>query len=119
MAEFKDRLKLLRKEKGLKQHELAELLGRTVRQVQQYEKGLSFPPTDSLSRVSIGNYERGDREPVYSTVIGLAKFFDVSTDYLLGLSDDRKPTVIEKSLDLTKVPTDDLMREVVRRWSPG
>jgi hypothetical protein len=40
-------------------------------------------------------------------------------DYLLGLSDERKPKVIEKSFDLSNISTDELMREVIiikRRW---
>ena len=45
-----------------------------------------------------------------------AKFFDVSTDYLLGLSDERKTIIIEKSVDLSKISTDELMREVIKRW---
>lgn len=36
-------------------------------------------------------YENGEREPSASIIVALAKFFGVSTDYLLGLSDS--PTV--------------------------
>lgn len=32
-------------------------------------------------------YENGEREPSASIIVALAKFFGVSTDYLLGLSD--------------------------------
>jgi len=32
-------------------------------------------------------YENGEREPSASIIVALAKFFRVSTDYLLGLSD--------------------------------
>ncbi len=117
MTTFKDRLKQLREEKGLTQQKLANEFGVSGTAIMRYEKGQRLPQGDKLSRVSIGNYERGDREPIYSTIIGFAKYFDVSTDYLLGLSDDRKPKVIVKQLNLSEISTDDLMREVARRWS--
>lgn len=110
MTEFKDRLKELRKEKGLTQEELADLIGKSEITIRKYENGSIFPPSDSLSRVSIGNYERGDRQPIYSTVIGLANFFDVTTDYLLGISDIRK-----FELDLSSIPTKHLLNELERR----
>lgn len=110
MAKFKDRLKELRKEKGLTQEKFADLLGKTESLIRKYENGSVFPASDSLNRVSIGNYERGDREPIYSTVVGLAKFFDVTTDYLLGLSDIRK-----FELDLSTIQTTELLKELERR----
>ena len=36
-------------------------------------------------------YELGQREIPVWAVIKLAKFYRVSTDYLLGLTDERKP----------------------------
>lgn len=36
-------------------------------------------------------YELGQREIPVWAVIKLAKFYQVSTDYLLGLTDERKP----------------------------
>ena len=62
-----ERLKALREEKGISQDELATAL--------------------EMSRLSIGNYERGVRTPEAETIIRLAKHFSVSADYLLGLSD--------------------------------
>ena len=112
MAEFKDRLKELRKERELTQSELAELLGKTESVVRKYENGTVYP----ASGVAIMRYEKCHREPNLGTLMGLAKFFDVTTDYLLGLSDERNPVVIEKPLDLSTVPTDDMMRELLRRW---
>ena len=35
------------------------------------------------------NYEQGIREPSYSVLILLCKFFNVSSDYLLGIDDDQ------------------------------
>lgn len=57
------RIAALRKEKGLSQYELADRLG--------------------FSRGKLANYEQGTREPDYETLIKIADFFEVSTDYLL------------------------------------
>jgi transcriptional regulator with XRE-family HTH domain len=70
MATFGDRIRLLRVEKGLKQKEIAGLLG---------FKGSS----------SIGKYEYNQRTPSPDTIIFLANYFQVSVDFLLGLSDIR------------------------------
>ena len=39
-----------------------------------------------------GKYERGEIEPSIHVIIKLAKFYNVTADYLLGLSDDYSPT---------------------------
>lgn len=54
----------LRKDKNLKQKDLAELL--------------------NLSIGTISNYETGSHEPDFATLNILADFFHVSTDYMLG-----------------------------------
>lgn len=65
----------------------------------------------------LSKLESGEQNnPSVISLISLAKFFDVSTDYLLGLSDERKTIIIEKSVDLSKISTDELMREVIKRW---
>lgn len=68
MSKFPERLRDLRKDRNLSQSDLAETLG--------------------YSCSSISNYETGKHEAGYDTLITLAKFFDVSIDYLLGNSDD-------------------------------
>jgi len=65
--EFKNNLKALRLERGLGQVELAQKLG--------------------VSKGIISLWENGLREPNMSSLILLARFFGVSTDYLLGLED--------------------------------
>lgn len=64
---FKERLVKLRTDKGLSQYDLAKALG--------------------LSRGQLSNYELGTRQPDNATLIKIANFFDVSTDYLLGRTD--------------------------------
>ena len=72
MPSFPDRLKELRKSKGTTQKAIAENLG-ILEQAYQH-------------------YEYGKHKPNYEYVVKLAEYFNVSTDYLLGLTDcpDRK-----------------------------
>lgn len=69
MANLSERMKLLRKSRGLKQQEAAELSG--------------------IGYVSYIRYERGEREPTASTLWKIADFYEVSVDYLIGRSDVR------------------------------
>lgn len=39
-----------------------------------------------VSVSTIHNYEKGRHEPNFSTLCEIARFFDVSTDYLLGMT---------------------------------
>ena len=41
----------------------------------------------NVSQGSVSNWERGAKEPDYQTLIDLAKLFNRSTDYMLGLTD--------------------------------
>lgn len=66
---FSDRIKTLRKEKKRTQKDMAELLHCTDRHYQMIEYGqVNIPVT---------------------TLMGLADYFGVSTDYLLGRTDRR------------------------------
>lgn len=64
------RLKELRKEKNISQIKLAMDL--------------------ELNQNSISRYETGLYEADYKTLIAMADYFDVSVDYLLGRTDNRK-----------------------------
>ena len=64
---FCERLQQLRKERGLKQSELASILNTTQRR--------------------ISYMELGKVEPDIETLVLLAKFYDVSTDYIIGIKD--------------------------------
>ena len=56
-------LKELREEKGLTQAELGKILG--------------------VGATCIGKYERGEREPSFSTLKEMCDYFEVSAGYLL------------------------------------
>ena len=65
---FAQRVKELRKQQRLSQAELGDVLG--------------------LTHKSISTIESGIRGTTIEKLIVLAKFIDVSTDYLLGLKDE-------------------------------
>ncbi len=65
------RIRELREDNDLKQRELAEIL--------------------NCSQRVYSNYERGDIDVPTEILIKLSKYYDVSTDYLLGLSDIQNP----------------------------
>lgn len=73
MVDFSERLAQLRKERGLTQKQLAELT--------------------HLSERSIQNYEGMVRRPPIDIAIGLSIFFNVTTDYFLGLTDTPSPSL--------------------------
>jgi transcriptional regulator with XRE-family HTH domain len=75
MSTFGQRLRLLRDEKKMVQKEIADLL--------------------DVSQSTIGKYEGDQRTPSPDTIIKLAVFFEVSTDYLLGHSEIRNPLCSE------------------------
>lgn len=83
LAEFSRRLKKLRKEKGIKQADLAAVLDCTYQHYQKIEYG----------QVNVSA----------TTLLSLANYYDVSTDYLLGLSDDRGGTEREDVSLLTVI----------------
>lgn len=66
-----ERLSDLRKDAGLTQDELAVLL--------------------KINKHSISSYERDKSEPPDAIKIEIAKYFGVSVDYLLGLTDNPNP----------------------------
>lgn len=51
-----------------------------------------------VSRSTYAGYETGDRNPPIQNLIKLAKFHQVSTDYLLGLSDDPNVKKIDSNI---------------------
>lgn len=77
--EFHERLKQLRKEKKLTQAALA--------------KELTYGAT------AISNYESGHNQPSISDLKKIASIFNVSTDYLVGVNEIRRPYEPNKKTD--------------------
>lgn len=48
-----------------------------------------------MHKTTYTNYEQGKREPPFSFIIRLAKFYHVSTDFIAGLTND--PTGKQKA----------------------
>lgn len=67
---FSIRLKQLRESSGDSQYAFADKFG--------------------ISQSTIGNWEAGKREPSFGTLLNLADYFNVSTDYLLGRETQKK-----------------------------
>ncbi|AGX43998.1 helix-turn-helix domain-containing protein [Clostridium saccharobutylicum] len=64
-----ERIKLLRKDQGITQDQLAEYI--------------------NVSRSSINGYENGGVEPSLSVLVKIADVFNVSLDYLLGRTEEK------------------------------
>ncbi|GKT03423.1 helix-turn-helix domain-containing protein [Furfurilactobacillus entadae] len=95
---FPERLKELRTERRLTQEELASKI--------------------NVSSKTVGAWERGTRKPPVESVSDLGRFFNVSTDYLLGNSTDRQEVDLDKPGAILRyngrpIPPDDL--EVIKR----
>lgn len=73
---FKDKIKELREKKKLTKKEIAKII-------------------DVSERAYI-TYEYGQREPSMDTIIKLADFYEVTTDYLLGRETKKEPDVLTK-----------------------
>ncbi len=64
---FANRLKELRKSENMSQTQLAKIIG--------------------IAQSNVSDWENDVSRPEYENLIKIAKIFDVSTDYLLGLTD--------------------------------
>lgn len=85
-------LKAARKKSGKTQKEVAEGIG--------------------IGQGTYKNYETGAREPNGDTLVAIANYFGVSTDYLLGRPDATPP---ENPID--QIPTvDEMERDLFREW---
>lgn len=64
--ELGERIKHLRKSKNLTQEHFAEIIG--------------------VSRTAVAKWENGYAEPTLQNIVRISEIFDVSSDYLLGIS---------------------------------
>ena len=81
---FIERLKQLRTASGITQSALAQAF--------------------SVAQSTVGMWESGRREPDFDTLQGLAHFFGVTSDYLLGHSDIPNPQELTIPDELKNVP---------------
>ena len=91
---FAQRVRLCRKAHDFTQKELGEIVGVTESRVRKWESGRSFAGAEKLGVLSVT--------------------LNVTTDYLLGLTDDPQPT---KERLLSEYSSDELMKELIRRWN--
>ena len=68
---MKEQLQKLRKSRNLTQEEISDIIGVKLSTYQKYERDVISPP--------------------YDTLIKIAKYYNVSTDYLLGLQEQPNP----------------------------
>ncbi|GAX47956.1 helix-turn-helix domain-containing protein [Pseudolactococcus reticulitermitis] len=109
MATFAERLKELRKEKGLTQKELAERVGT--------QQGVYT------------NWENGKREPKYDKVGELASELKTTSDYLLGFTDEKRLPIYslrlielrkEKGLSIDELTKSTKIKpELYKQWETG
>ncbi len=78
MNKFSERLKYLRKIKGITQVELSKHLG--------------------YGYTAISNYENAKHQPDYDTLMKIAEYFGVSVDFLVGYDDfmERTDCILEE-----------------------
>ncbi len=79
-----ERLKSLRRKVNLSQQEIAQKI--------------------HITREAYSMYENGHRQPPYEILIGLARYYHVSVDYLLGITDFPQPVteITEEELQMLK-----------------
>lgn len=94
MSILSERLKMLREESNMTKSDLALEL--------------------NLAISSISQYESGDRIPSDEVKINIAKLFDVSLDYLMGLSDIRNPYVFFTLSEYFNTLTEDEINDVIK-----
>ena len=100
MATTAERIKQLRKKKGISQSELAALIG--------------------VKNNTVSTWERGTRKPDFEALDLLSDYFEVSFEYILGSSNKEeaivKPT--QKELDtLALLSIADEIKEITEKYS--
>jgi transcriptional regulator with XRE-family HTH domain len=75
---FSERLRRIRKEKLVNQIELAAFL--------------------SVAQNTVSNWEIGRAQPDIDTIVKISDFFEISTDYLLGVSDKQEEIALRRNI---------------------
>ncbi|NLX78504.1 MAG: helix-turn-helix transcriptional regulator [Clostridiales bacterium] len=87
-SEFGSRLTSLRRERGVSQKEVAEALG--------------------VSQALLSHYEKGIRECGLDFIRKASNYYDVTADYLLGLSENRRG--LSDLFESSELPSDEDMK---------
>ncbi|MDY5700888.1 MAG: helix-turn-helix transcriptional regulator [Lachnospiraceae bacterium] len=100
---FSERLRELRQNKGLSQSQLADAL--------------------NISKSAISMYELGKREPDLETLEGIADFFNVDINYLIGKEDGSMyyldPEAAEIAQEVQQRPELKILFDASRKVSAG
>jgi len=94
VSKLGERLNKLRQEQGLTQQELADLF--------------------HISNSTISSYETGNRIPDVDFLLKLSKFYNISSDYIIGLSDSRLPLDIMNSTVVDQVSYQSVIEKIQR-----
>ena len=100
MATTAERIKQLRKKKGISQSELAELIG--------------------VKNNTVSTWERGTRKPDFEALNLLSNYFEVSFEYILGSSDKEEARVVPTQDELNELALSALADELydhVKKYS--
>ncbi|MFH1740983.1 MAG: helix-turn-helix transcriptional regulator [bacterium] len=92
---FGERIKQLRLEHGYRQEDVADMM--------------------QIGRTTALNHENGNREPSYDDLYRYAALYGVTTDYLLGKSDERFPAAVAGAMAKYLKPTGDRRKDRERR----
>ena len=96
---FPERLKQLRKEKGLTQVTLAETLG--------------------VSKGTVAMWETGKRMPGFDMLARLSELFDKRVDYIIGTSEDRRSATLteEEVAQLGEWAVEEDYEDMLRKYA--
>lgn len=96
---FSERLKQLRKEKGLTQVTLAETLG--------------------VSKGTVAMWETGKRMPGFDMLARLSELFDKRVDYIIGTSEDRRSATLteEEVAQLGEWAVEEDYEDMLRKYA--
>ena len=100
MAITAERIKQLRKKKGISQSELAELIG--------------------VKTNTVSTWERGTRKPDFEALNLLSNYFEVSFEYIIGSSDKEEARVVPTQDELDELALSALADELydhVKKYS--
>ena len=95
---FRIRLKTLREQAGYSQYSFADAFG--------------------CAQSTVGSWEAGRREPPYKTLVKLADFFGVTTDYLLGRTDRPEIHVIDNPPELADLGVTQMTTSSTEPFTP-